>query len=151
MYVSFTPRLSHPGSRDLCTSWNALCIPVYWRAHVRDLQLHSARTTGLSCSCLPWRLSTKTGRCMRKQMVYTDSAYWDSGAVATQQFANALVWIKNNRWAYCTQCCFVTFTCISTKVRHWLNLLHCLHVICGCRTVQHRLTVWRHHWHWLPM
>ena len=40
MSVSLTPRLSHPGSRDPCTPWNTLCIPVYWRAHMCDLQLH---------------------------------------------------------------------------------------------------------------
>ena len=41
MSVSFTPRLSHPGSWGLCTPWNASCIPVYWSAHVHDLQLHA--------------------------------------------------------------------------------------------------------------
>ena len=35
--VSFTPHLLHPGSWDPCTPWNTLCIPVYWRAHVRDM------------------------------------------------------------------------------------------------------------------
>ena len=29
IYVSFTPCLSHPGSRDPCTPWNAPCHSVY--------------------------------------------------------------------------------------------------------------------------
>ena len=41
MSVLFTPCLSHPGSQDPRTSWNASGISVYWRAHVHDLQLHS--------------------------------------------------------------------------------------------------------------
>ena len=75
------PRLSHPDSQDPCTLWNVLCITVYWRAHVCDLQLHAlnwtVRPMGATC-CLPWTLSTKTGRWMCRHMVYTDSAYWDS-------------------------------------------------------------------------
>ena len=62
IYVSFTctPHLSHPGSRDPCTPWNASCIPVHWHAHVRELQLHltqrpmlkwTARKTGATCVC----------------------------------------------------------------------------------------------------
>ena len=46
IYVSFTPPLSHHGSRDPCTPRNATCIPVYWRAHMRDLQLHSTEQHG---------------------------------------------------------------------------------------------------------
>ena len=38
LYLS---RLLHPGFRDPCMSWNALCILVYWHAHVHDLQLHA--------------------------------------------------------------------------------------------------------------
>ena len=40
IYVSFILHLSQPDSRDPCTPWNAPCMPVYWRVHVRDLQLH---------------------------------------------------------------------------------------------------------------
>ena len=53
IYLSFTPRLSHPGSRDPCTSWNAPCSPVYWRAHVRDF-MHSTEQQ-LKAATLPWR------------------------------------------------------------------------------------------------
>ena len=134
MYVSFTPCLSHPGSWDQCTPWNAPCILVYRRTHMRDLQLQAldwtARKTG-GTHCLPWRLSMKTGRWMHRHMVYTDSAYWDSGAVATRQLANVLVWIKNDWWAYCNAICDIQIDKV-TK----LNLLQCLHVICGCRAVQ---------------
>ena len=44
MYVSFTPHLSHPGSRDLCMPWSAsFCFnnKLRWCAHVRGLQLHA--------------------------------------------------------------------------------------------------------------
>ena len=80
-----TPCLSHHGSQDPCTPWNAPCILVYRCTHMRDLQLHAldwtARKTG-GTHCLPWRLSTKTGRWMHRHMAYTDSVNWDSGAVA---------------------------------------------------------------------
>ena len=61
IYVSFTPHLSHLGSWDSCTPWNASCIPVHWHAHVHELQLHStqrsmlnwtARKTGATCTCV---------------------------------------------------------------------------------------------------
>ena len=75
--VSFTPRLSHPGFRDPCTPWNAPCIPVYWRTHVRGLQTALAKNdvNDWSYSCLtvsaavPWRISTKIGRWMRRHIV----------------------------------------------------------------------------------
>ena len=56
MSVSFTLRLSHPGSRDPCTPWNTPCILVYWSAHVRDLQTAYTRLNSKedwSYSCLP--------------------------------------------------------------------------------------------------
>ena len=70
---NYSPAFVHAGSRDPCTPWNTPCpwIPVYWHAHVRDLQL------------LPWKLWT-TGRWMCRHMVLTDSAYRDSGAVAAR-------------------------------------------------------------------
>ena len=45
IYVSFTPRLSHSGSQVPYMPYNALCISVYWRAHMRGLHLHA-----LDCS-----------------------------------------------------------------------------------------------------
>ena len=54
MSVSFTPRSSHPaGSRDPCSPWNTLYISVYWRAHMRDLQLHSMEQQELWTYSLP--------------------------------------------------------------------------------------------------
>ena len=71
-YVSFTSCLSHLGSQDSCAPWDALCISVYWHAHVRDLQLPAldwtTRTTGAT-HCLLFRLSMKTGRWMRRHVV----------------------------------------------------------------------------------
>ena len=62
--------LSHPGSWDPCMPWNAPYIPVYQCVLMHDLQLHAvdwtARMIGAN-SCLPWRLSKKTGRWMRRQ------------------------------------------------------------------------------------
>ena len=46
IYVSFTPPLSHHGSQDPCPPRNATCIPVYWRAYMHDLQLHSTEQHG---------------------------------------------------------------------------------------------------------
>ena len=46
IYVSFTSPLLHHGSWDPCTPQNATCIPVYWRAHMHDLQLHSTEQHG---------------------------------------------------------------------------------------------------------
>ena len=133
MSVSFTPHLLHPGSRDLCTPWNAPCIPVYRCTHVRDLQLHAldwtARKTGGTHS-LPWRLSTKTGRWMHRHMVYTDSAYWDSGAVAARQLANAPVWIKNDWWAYCTAVLWRSY-----RQSHETELTTVPACYCGCRAI----------------
>ena len=85
----------------------------------------------LEALCLLWRLSMKTGRWMHRHMVYTDSAYWDSGAVAARQLGNMPVWIKNDWWAYCTAVCDVHID----KVMK-LNLLQYLCFICGCRAVQ---------------
>jgi len=87
MSVSFTLCLLHPGSRDLCTPWNAPSILVYWR--VLTCVIYNCTplnsNDNWSYSCLPWRLSTKTGRWMRRHIVQIDSAYWDSGAVAARQ------------------------------------------------------------------
>ena len=74
------------------------------------------------------------------------SAYWDSGAVAAKQFANADACVNQKRpmnWLYC---CFVTS--ISTKARHWTCYGACT-LFVDVETF--RLTVLRprlrHHWH----
>ena len=107
IYVSFTLRFSHPGSQRICVRpemfhvfWymDDLCSHVWFKTACTQLNSKN----NWSFSCLRWRLSMKTGRWKRRHMVEMDSAYWDSGAVAVQQLANALVWIKNDWWAYCT-------------------------------------------------
>ena len=40
---------------------------------------------------------SKTGKRMCRHMLQMDSTYWDSGAVAAQQLANAPVWLRNDR------------------------------------------------------
>ena len=126
MSVSFTPHLLHPGSWDPCFPWNKKCISV--------LLIYShvwCTSEQWTYSCLPWRLSTiaKTGRWMcdtwYKRIQPTETV---PGAVAARQLAYALVWIKNDWWAYCTD------VHISKGVT--LNLLQCLRVNCGCRAIQ---------------
>ena len=149
MSVSFTPCLSHPSSQDLCTPWNTPCTPVYRRTHVRDLQLHAldwtARKTG-GTHCLPWRLSTKTGRWMHchRHMVYTDSAYWDSGAVTAQQLANVPVWIKKRPMSvlYCCLWCSYWQSCETE-----LTKVPACYVFVDVHVEPYRLKVLRHHWH----
>ena len=96
IYVSFTPHLLHPGSRDPYTPKNALCIPVYWHA-------------------LPWRLSTKTGSWMRRHMVETASAYWDSAWSCSCPATCQHACVNQKRLMSLLYCCFVTF--MSTKAR----------------------------------
>ena len=126
------PRLLHPVSRDSCMPWNAPCIPVYWRTHVHDLQLHAldwtARKIG-GTHCLPWR--RQIGECTDTWCIQIQPINWDSGAVAARQLANTPVWIKNDRWAYCIALCDVHIDKVAK-----LNLLQCLCVICGCRAIQ---------------
>ena len=54
-----------------CTSWNAPCILVYWHALYNCM--HSTAVLNSkddwNYSCLPWFLSMKTGRWMRRHMV----------------------------------------------------------------------------------
>ena len=97
----------------------------------------TARTTGATC-CLPWRLSMKTGRWMRRHMVYTNSAYWDSEVVAARQLANAACVNQKDRWAVGLCCCFVMF--ISTKTWHWTYYSACVLFV---DVEQYRLTVLR--------
>ena len=79
MYVSFTPHLMHPGSRDPCMPWNASCILVYWCAHVRDLQLcaldWTAKATGATRACCDFhqRRHSWTRRHMVKRIQPTET------------------------------------------------------------------------------
>ena len=87
IFVSFTPRLSHSGSWDPCTPWNALCIPVYWRALMYDLQQQGQLK--LLVSAVKIINEDRYSRWMHRHMVWTDSSYRDSGAVAAQQLASS--------------------------------------------------------------
>ena len=123
-----------------CMPWNASHIPVYWHTHMYDLQLHLLNSKD-DKNALLWKFSTKTGGWMRRHMVYTDSAYWDtdSGAVAAWQLANMPLWLKNDpQWAAGLYC--LVFSNVHIDIGMTLNLLLCLCVICGCRAVQTNIT-----------
>ena len=100
VYVSITPRLSHPDSWDLHVRPEMLCVFRY--IDVRGLQLSidwTARTTGATRVChedYRWRECADT---WYKQIQSTETVH---GAVSARQLANTPVWIKNNRWAYPT-------------------------------------------------
>ena len=60
---------------------------VCWYIEVLIYVIYSTRLNSKddwSYSCLPWRLSTKTGRWMCRHMAWMDSVYWDNGAVAAR-------------------------------------------------------------------
>ena len=90
----------------------------------------TARLTGVTC-CLPWRLLTKTSTCrwMRRHMVYTNSAYWDSEAVAAWQIA--CVEQKTT-----DELTVLLFCDVHIDKGMALNVLQCMHLICRCRGVQ---------------
>ena len=108
-----------------------LKFSVYWHAWFTTEQQWSY-------SCLPWRLSTKTGRWMRRHMVQTHhSAYWDSGAVAARQLAGHLCDESK------TTDELTVFTAVLWRLywqRHDTKLTTCTvlayRVICGCRAIQ---------------
>ena len=74
-----------------------------------------------------------------RYMVLTDSAYWESGAVAARQLANMLVQIRNDRWADSADCTAVFMMFVLTKA-----------YVLFVDVEPYRLTAWGHHWHcWL--
>ena len=133
--INFTPRLSHHGSRGhVCPEM--LHVFQYRRDHMRDLQLND-----WSYSCLPWRLSTKTGRWMHRHMVQNGLSLlrqWSCSCPATCQRAC----VNQKQPMSLLYCCFVMF--ISTKARHWTYYSACLLFV---DIEPYRLTVLRHHWH----
>ena len=74
MYVSFTPHLLHPGSRDLCTPW---MLRIFLYIDVLTCVIYNCMySTAIlnskddwSCLCLLWFLLMKTGRWMHRYMV----------------------------------------------------------------------------------
>ena len=130
----FTLCLLHSGSWDSCTLWNALCILLYWCAHVRDLQLHLTEQQG-------WLelLVISTMKVIDEDRLANVQAHGinrfglsRSGAVATQELANTPVWIRNDRWA-AGLCTYYSACVLFVDVEPYRQ---CLHVVCGCRAVQ---------------
>ena len=144
-YVSFAPRLSHPGSQDPCTPWNAPCIPVYWCALVRDLQLHLTEHQG-RLELLVSAMKIINDRWMHNLTHGINCAFhllrqWSCSCLATCQCACVILnqkwWLMG--WLYC---CFVTFTL--TKAWHWTYYNACVLFV---DVEPYRLIVLRHHWH----
>ena len=136
IYLSFTPHLSHPGSQGPCMPWNALCIPVYLRAHVRDLQLHALNWLNSkddwNYSCLQSAMKIiDEDRLVNAQTHGINRAFsllrqWNSICQATCQRPCVN---QNNRWA-------AGLSWRSYQHKCDTELLQCLRVICGCRAVQ---------------
>ena len=120
------------------------CSVVYWRAHVRDLQLHAldwtARTTGATRVCHEDYRRRQVGECTDtwyKQIQPTETVH---GAVAAQQLTNMPVWIKNDQWAYCTA---VLWRLCQQRCDTELTTVPVSFV----DVELYRLTVLKHHWH----
>ena len=129
------PHLSHPGSRDPCTPWNAPCISVYWLAHVHDLQLHAldwtARTTGATHICredYQWRQVDECTSTWYKQISLLGQ--WSCSCQATCQ-RRRLCESKTT-----DELTVLLFCDVHIDKGATLNLLWCLHVICECRDIQ---------------
>ena len=98
-----------------------------WFTNACTPRLHSTEQQGqLATRCLPWRLSTNTGRWMHRHMVYTDSTYWDTGAVAARQLQKQPMGCRT----------VLPFCDVHIHKGATLNLLQCLRVICGYGAVQ---------------
>ena len=70
----------------------------------------TARTTSYSLLALKIiHKESRTGKWTHRHMVLTDSSYWDSGAAAARQLANAPVWLRNNQWSARLYWCYVSF------------------------------------------
>ena len=130
IYVSFTSCLSHLGSWDSCTPWNASCILVYLHAYVHDLQLRlNSRTTGATRVCHKDYRERQVGECADTWYKRIQPTA-DSGAVAAWQLPNAPVWIK----MMTNELTVLLFCDVHTNKGVTLDLLQCLCVICGCRS-----------------
>ena len=148
-YVSFTPHLSHPGSRDLCKPWNAPCISVYWLAHVHDLQLHAldwtARTTGATHICREDYQRRQVDECTSTWYKHISLlGQWSCSCQATCQ-RRRLCESKTT-----DELTVLLFCDVHIDKGATLNLLRCLHIICGHRDIQTNSVLrprLRHHWH----
>ena len=101
----------------------------------------NSRTNGICTYSLNAVKIIDEGRYRRicRYMVLTDSAYWESGAVAAWQLANMLVRIRNDRWADSADCTAVFMMFVLTKA-----------YVLFVDVEPYRLTARGHHWHcWL--
>ena len=140
IYVSFTPRLSHPGSRDLCMSWNAPYTSILMCSRAWFTTACTQMNNSRDYSCLPWRLSMKTTWWVNAQTrgINGFSLLRQCSCPATSQHTC----VKQKRPMSLLYCCFVVF--ISTKARHWTYYSACMLFM---DVEPYRLTVLRHHWH----
>ena len=77
---SFTPCLSHPGSQNLCTPWNAPCIPVsesQWHPSMSDSPNHWCLGMSDSLEFLSvWYSFRQVCRFSRKSCIIDSAAAW---------------------------------------------------------------------------
>ena len=119
IHLSFTPHLSHPGSRVPCTPWNTLCISVW---HV---QLHALKD---DWSCHEdYQQRQVSESCTDTWYKWTQLLrQWSCSCPVTCQHA-----CENQKQLLGLLYCGVHIDKGAT-----LNLLQCLRVVCECRAVQ---------------
>ena len=92
--------------RTVYTLWNALCILVYWHAHVHDLQLDWTAMTILCHENYWWR-QAKVQTHGKNGFILLRHWKWSCSCLATCQHA-CVTQNWNNRWAAGLYYCFVT-------------------------------------------
>ena len=116
---------------------NAQGIPVYWRAHVHDFTTACTRLNSKedwSYSCMSAVKIIDEDRWVNAQTHGINwlslLRQWSWSCPATCQRA-----CVNQKWP---MSCFVKLLFCDVHIDKGakLNLLHCLHVICGCRAIQ---------------
>ena len=120
--------------RDPYTPWNALCIPVYWCAHV-VIYNWTAKTTGATCVC-----REDYQRLRRRRQVGECADTWYKPRIQWRQWsciaclATCQCSCVNQKWPmgllYSSYCCLWH---LYIDIGMTLN---CLRVICGCRAIQ---------------
>ena len=127
LYLTFSPTLVEP---LFPRSVYPVTLPVYWYAHVRDLQLNSKDDWSYSSAV---KKTIDEDRQVNVQTINGINGF-SSGTIAARQLANAPVWLRNDQWAAWLYCWFVMFS--YQHIGTTLYLLQCLRVICGSRAVQ---------------
>ena len=141
IYVSFTTCLSHPGSQDPCTPWNTPCIPVYWCAHMCDLQLHTLDWTTAELLVSAVKIIDEDRQV--NAQTYGINGFslliqWSCSCPETCQ--RTCVWIKNDWWAYCRSTAVLWHS-------YWQRRDTELTTVPACYAEPCRLTMLRYHWH----